>query len=107
MPVNSFLTRHCCPIGTYWDPSIQECQDFTECYDPDPALKPCQHDFNNDLMSWAADVEGANNVNYNPQDCVVDSFIDMGITTEVLCCPVYEAGKSMYLYVDITYYIQE
>ena len=107
MAVNSYLARHCCPMGTYWDPSIQECQDFTECYDPDPAEKPCQYDFNNDFEQWLEDVKGATNAIWAPQDCIFDHEISIGTTDSVLCCPIWEGGKKMHLWKNIAYYIQE
>ncbi len=106
MENNSYQARHCCPMGTYWDPVWELCQDFSECYDPDPMLQPCNYDYNTEFGNWTEDVYNATNPMFNPQDCVIEQKLQAGLTEDTLCCPLWQGGQNTYDWSDLTYYVQ-
>ena len=106
MENDSYLTRHCCPTETYWDPEAQACLDFSECYSTDPTAGPCNYDFNTEFLNWSSDVFNATNPIWDPEDCVIEQELEIENTNEVLCCPVWQGGDNIYTYSDISYYVQ-
>ncbi|MBU1201133.1 MAG: PKD domain-containing protein [Nanoarchaeota archaeon] len=106
-------TRHCCPLGTYWDPAENndfnesgKCMPFAQCYDQFDSTNqyPCQNDFLIDFFGWAENVNGTTNPDHIPKDCIRDDLINAGIKESTLCCPVWRNNENTYDMIDIVYY---
>ncbi|MBC8500347.1 MAG: PKD domain-containing protein [Nanoarchaeota archaeon] len=111
MKTNSEQTRHCCPKGTYWDPTTELCEDFSECYNPDPdGQTPCNASFLTEFSLWLEDATGSfweEGDFYYPTDCILEYELEAGNTDNVLCCPIWRFHLQTYDYLDIVYYVQE
>ncbi len=100
MENNSYLTRHVCGIGSYWQPILVEetgvCINTDECYVPsNPLGFNCHFNYETQFVSWFGDYNNTENL-----DC-----FDTQTETISACCPVYHAGTNTYDYVDVEYYM--
>ena len=100
-------TRHCCRIGTYWDPASGSCIEFNECYNKDDFTdsKPCQADFLTEKATWLTHNYGNFGVLNPPEDCVRDDLIATDIMIDTICCPVWAFNENTYSMTDIEYFM--
>lgn len=97
MENDGHLARHVCPIGFYWWPGTQTCENTQECYIPsDPTAEVCHYNYETEFGYWLAD----HNNTIDP-DCFRDFAGD-----EQACCPIFTTGTNTYDYVDVEYYIE-
>ena len=99
MVSDAYLTRHCCEVGTYWDPGDGQCVEADPCYSLiEPETYDCHFDFLNEseFLNWTLDV-------YNPDpDCVWQDNSPMQA-----CCPINIYSEETYDFIDVTYYEYE
>ncbi len=111
MEVNAINTRHVCQIGQYWDPNsidiesgeLGECQDFSECYNPDGS-RDCDYDYNTEFEQWLADAVPYDTVDPGDTDC----FITTGSPdyyNDKACCPIWLHGEQTSDYLDVEYFL--
>ena len=109
MELNSAETRHCCPKESYWNPITENCDDFSECYNPDPnIITDCSYDFLTQFnppgpdLGWIDDFDDENPA----VDCIDETYPEEPETIRT-CCPVWAYNSLTYDYENIEYYLQE